>query len=95
MHIFFTEGILLVCSSGLKAVEIVMICENHLLGEPCSIAWRTCWLSYTVLNGSFLARANILQAEVFLFSPLMLSVSSWSNEPMVEVMLANLKQCEF
>ena len=58
-----------------------------MLGEPCSIAWRTCWLSYTVLNGSFLARANILQAEVFLFSPLMLSVSSWSNEPMVEVML--------
>jgi len=37
---FFTEGVLLVCSSGLKAVEIVMICEitcleNHvqLLGE--------------------------------------------------------------
>ena len=40
MHMFFTEGVLLVCSSGLKAVEIVMICEitcseNHVqfLGE--------------------------------------------------------------
>ena len=58
-----------------------------MLGESCSIARRTCWLSYTVLKGSFLARVNILQTKVFLFSPLMLSVSNGSDKSMIDVTL--------
>ena len=58
-----------------------------MLGEQCSIAWRTCWLLYTGFDDSLLAKVNILQTVVF-FSLFIQVVSSRSNKPVVDVTLA-------
>ena len=58
-----------------------------MLGEPCSIVWRTCWLLYTGFYDSILAKVNILQTVVF-FSLFIQVVSSRSNKPVVDVTLA-------